>query len=48
MGTAVMYGRSARKVGSDVVFQVMVYVTGIQVRCDNGGEVRIDLGGKVL
>ena len=45
---AVAYRRSSRKVAGEVVFQVLVYVTGIQVPLDDGRKVGIDFGREVL
>ena len=48
LGTAAAYRRSSRKVVDEVVFQVLVDVSGIQVPVDDGREVGIYLGRKVL
>ena len=48
MGTAEAYRRSSRKAAGEVVFQVLAYVTGIQVPLDDGRKFGIDFGREVL
>ena len=48
VGTTAAYRRSAKEVVCDVVFQVLIDITGIQVPFNEGGEFCIHLSGKVL
>ena len=48
MGMTASYRRSAKEVVCDVVFQVLIGITGIQVPFNDGGEFCIHLSGKVL